>query len=139
VRNLYIDSAFFIAWVDPADELHDLVLRIVDDLFQAPVRFITTDAVLFEVLAFFSRRGAQFRAAAARLSREVLEERTLECVHVDRIVMTRALDLYDRRDDKTYSLTDCVSMVVCRDRGITDVLTSDRDFEQEGFVRLLVD
>jgi hypothetical protein len=28
-------------------------------------------------------------------------------------------------------------MVVCHGLGITEVLTSDRDFEQEGFVRLL--
>jgi predicted nucleic acid-binding protein len=28
-------------------------------------------------------------------------------------------------------------MVVCRDLGITDVLTSDHDFEQEGFDILL--
>ncbi len=34
-------------------------------------------------------------------------------------------------------MTDCISMVVCRERGITDVLTYDRDFEQEGFVAML--
>jgi hypothetical protein len=28
-------------------------------------------------------------------------------------------------------------MVVCRDLGITDVLTTDRDFEREGFVAFL--
>ena len=47
------------------------------------------------------------------------------------------LDLYSRRPDKTYSMVDCISMVVCSDRGITDVLTYDHDFEREGFRALL--
>jgi len=31
------------------------------------------------------------------------------------------------------SLTDCISMEVMRREGISDVLTNDRHFEQEGF------
>ncbi len=41
------------------------------------------------------------------------------------------------RPDKGYSLTDCMSMIACRDLGITDVLTHDRHFAQEGFAVLL--
>lgn len=43
------------------------------------------------------------------------------------------LDLYRTRLDKGYSLTDCISMQTMRQRGIADVLTNDRHFEQEGF------
>ncbi|MEM9809150.1 MAG: nucleic acid-binding protein, partial [Cyanobacteria bacterium P01_D01_bin.56] len=42
-----------------------------------------------------------------------------------------------QREDKTYSLCDAVSFVLMCQRGITDALTTDRHFEQEGFVRLL--
>ena len=45
----------------------------------------------------------------------------------------RALDLYEARPDKEYSLVDCMSMVVMRERGITHVLTNDHHFRQEGF------
>jgi predicted nucleic acid-binding protein len=34
-------------------------------------------------------------------------------------------------------MVDCMSMVLCRERGIREVLTADRDFEQEGFTILL--
>ena len=47
------------------------------------------------------------------------------------------LALYRRRLHKAYSMTDCMSMVVCRSRRIRDVLTSDHDFEQEGFTLLM--
>lgn len=45
--------------------------------------------------------------------------------------------LLSDRQDKTYSLCDAVSFVLMRQRGMTGALTTDRHFEQEGFVRLL--
>jgi predicted nucleic acid-binding protein len=47
------------------------------------------------------------------------------------------LTLYESRPDKSYSLTDCIAMNVMRKRGITDVLTHDAHFTQEGFHILL--
>jgi predicted nucleic acid-binding protein len=44
---------------------------------------------------------------------------------------------YKARGDKEYSLTDCISMATMRQREITQVLTHDHHFEQEGFVLLL--
>jgi predicted nucleic acid-binding protein len=41
------------------------------------------------------------------------------------------------RQDKTYSLCDVVSFILMRQRGVAKALTTDRHFEQEGFVRLL--
>jgi hypothetical protein len=40
--------------------------------------------------------------------------------------------LYEARPDKAYSLTDCVSMNLMRERGINDVLTHDNHFAVEG-------
>jgi predicted nucleic acid-binding protein len=47
------------------------------------------------------------------------------------------LELYRARPDKGYSLTDCISMDLMRRTGLTDVLTDDAHFAQEGFVCLL--
>ena len=43
------------------------------------------------------------------------------------------LELYRARPDKRYSLVDCISMQTMRREGLTEVLTNDRHFEQEGF------
>ena len=45
--------------------------------------------------------------------------------------------LYQARPDKEYSLTDCISMETMRQEGITDILTHDNHFTQEGFTILL--
>jgi predicted nucleic acid-binding protein len=42
-------------------------------------------------------------------------------------------ELYCARPDKGYSLADCISMQTMRREGLTEVLTNDRHFEQEGF------
>ena len=46
-------------------------------------------------------------------------------------------DLYAQRLDKDWSLTDCISFVVMRERGIAEALTADHHFEQAGFTILL--
>ncbi len=43
------------------------------------------------------------------------------------------LALYRTRLDKAYSLTDCMSMSICRRLGVAVVLTHDRNFQQESF------
>ena len=47
------------------------------------------------------------------------------------------LALYKARADKGYSLTDCISFVVMRDRKLGDALTADVHFVQAGFRALL--
>ncbi len=49
------------------------------------------------------------------------------------------LQLYRARSDKGYSMTDCISMQTMRREGLTEVLTNDRHFEQEGFRTLFRD
>ncbi len=49
------------------------------------------------------------------------------------------LALYKARLDKGYSLTDCIAMHTIRCEGLTEALTNDRHFEQEGFRALFRD
>ena len=97
---------------------------------------VTTEVVLLEVLARVARGGPTTRAAAVDLVRTLRRaERVVLRITTD--LFDRGVALYEARPDKRYSLADCISMVVCRDRVISEVLTHDRDFEQEGFRALL--
>ncbi len=51
----------------------------------------------------------------------------------------RAFALYRTHQDKTWSLTDCLSFVVMRETGVSAALTSDRHFAQAGFQILMQD
>jgi predicted nucleic acid-binding protein len=70
-------------------------------------------------------------------ARDLIESELVEVIWVDRTLHQAALDLLRARADKTYSLCDAVSFVLMRAHGVTEALTTDRHFEQEGFTRLL--
>ena len=48
-----------------------------------------------------------------------------------------AFDYYCSMEDKEWSLTDCASFNVMRERGLAEALAHDRHFEQAGFTALL--
>ena len=128
-RKYFGDSWFFIANIDRADA-HHIRARHLAELAIAD-EIVTHDAVLTEVLAFFSAEGAALRLAAAEAVRTAM--RDLHVITPDRSLFMRALDRYQRRPDKEYSLVDCMSMVMMKERGLTHILTNDHHFEQEGF------
>jgi predicted nucleic acid-binding protein len=104
---------------------------------RAAIRLVTRDAVILEVLAFFAARGPAARSAASVLAHRLLDPDQFDVIEISRELVRRSLDLYASREDKRYSLTDSMSMVICRDLRIAEVLTHDHDFEQEGFTILL--
>ena len=101
------------------------------------VVLVTTDEVLTEFLNHFSAFGDQMRQQAATTVRGFLDDPTITVVHQSRHTFLSGLALYEARKDKGYGLTDCISMVTMRQVGITQVLTHDEHFSQEGFIKLL--
>lgn len=61
----------------------------------------------------------------------------VEVVPQSRESFNRALALYKARPDKRFSLADCRCFDVMRQEGITEALTYDHHFVQEGFTALL--
>jgi predicted nucleic acid-binding protein len=61
----------------------------------------------------------------------------IETIGVDESLHREAMALLLARQDKIYSLCDAVSFVLMRRWHLTEALTTDRHFEQEGFQRLL--
>ena len=70
---------------------------------------------------------------------DLLNNPKIEVVWVDETLHQAAVALLQSRPDKTYSLYDAVSFLLMQQYGITDALTTDHHFEQEGFARLLRD
>lgn len=68
----------------------------------------------------------------------MLSDSGIEVVAQSHESFLAGLALYERRrPDKQYSLVDCISMNVMRKKRIREILTHDRHFSQEGFLRLL--
>jgi predicted nucleic acid-binding protein len=69
----------------------------------------------------------------------ILHDPTVRVIPQSHDSFVAGFELYRSRPDKGYSLTDCISMRTMRKEGLTEVLTNDRHFEQEGFRALFRD
>jgi predicted nucleic acid-binding protein len=96
------------------------------------VQILTTDEVLAEFMTALSGRGSFFRQIAVGTVRTLLNDKMVTVLSQSRETFLAALDFYENRPDKEYSLTGCGSMLTMRRHGISDVLTNDHHFTQEG-------
>lgn len=97
-----------------------------------PRAVITTDEVLCEFLAYCASHPL-LRKSAGLAVRDLLNDPDIRVIPQSRSSFHEGLALYNARPDKAYSLTDCISMATMRREHLTEVLTNDRHFEQEGF------
>jgi predicted nucleic acid-binding protein len=96
-----------------------------------------TEEVLTEVLNAFSEAGRLLRQEAVDLVRDLHTDLAVTIHPQSNQTFLSGFALYQARPDKGYSLTDCISMQAMRQESITDILTHDAHFTQEGFTILL--
>jgi predicted nucleic acid-binding protein len=130
MNRTFADTVYWVARINPRDQWHGAYQAI------GVLKLVTTDEVLDEVLAHFSAFGPAMRTRAAAIIRHILNHPDIEVVPQSRQTFLDALVLYEARPDKDYSLTDCASMATMRAQGLTEVLTRDAHFAQEGFALL---
>jgi predicted nucleic acid-binding protein len=129
---VFVDTGYLIALEDADDGNHPAAMRHREGLPSMPP-LTTTSYVVDEVVTFFNVRGQH--AKAVELGEALLSSPSVRMIHVGEDLLARGLELLRERPDKRYSLTDCVSFVVMRERGIATAFAFDRHFEQEGFAR----
>ncbi|HEY2975177.1 MAG TPA: PIN domain-containing protein [Pyrinomonadaceae bacterium] len=130
--KVFADTFFYLALLDSDDSAHDLAVSATQKLDSVTV---TTAWVLLELANALSapshrRVFVDFLNKARANPRVVIYE-------ADRQLFDEGVELYGGRQDKSWSLTDCISFVVMKREGITEALTGDRHFEQAGFKALL--
>jgi predicted nucleic acid-binding protein len=135
MTTVFADTQYWIANANPRDPWRRAARAARARL--GDVRIVTTDEVLAEVLTGLSKSGSALRQAGVRLVHAILESPTVTVVSQSHESFLQGLVRYEKRADKRYSLTDCSSMNAADAHGITEVLTNDRHFEQEGYKVLI--
>lgn len=130
----FAGTFWWIALANPKDAWH--AQAIAWQASHPNARFVTTEEILSEVLTWFAANGPAGRALASAMVRDILSDPTTQVLPQASADFMGALTLYEARPDKDYSLTDCRSMVAMRTLAITEVLTNDHHFTQEGFTVL---
>ena len=132
MRHFFADTFYWVALLSRHDAWHEQVTAFNHTLLREDL-FLTTDAIILEFLAAFSGAGAYLRQQAVARVEAMLLNPYIRVIEATRAQLLDGLALYKNRPDKEYSLTDCISMQVMRREGLTEILTNDHHFTQEGF------
>jgi predicted nucleic acid-binding protein len=129
---MFVDTSGLFSLYDSHDAFHPDAARA----FREAEQLLTHSYVLAELVALAGARKLPRREALLFI-RSLLDHPLLEILWVDEAFHRAGMESSERRLDKGYSLCDAVSFLQMRERGVAESLTTDRHFEQEGFVRLL--
>jgi predicted nucleic acid-binding protein len=135
MRRVFADTHYWVAILNDQDQSHAAAQAMSEPL--VGVSMVTTEEALIEVLAFFSERGRYLRMSAIAFVEGILRDPAIAVQPQSHETFLNGLALYKARPDKGYSLTDCISMDTMRREQITEILTQDDHFKQEGFTVLL--
>lgn len=135
MKSVFADTAYWIALLNPKDDLHAEARRVSGTLGQS--RIVTSEFVMVELLNGFAGGGAGARVSAVDLIDRLRENANVDLVPLSSALFRRAVDRYARRKDKTWSLVDCASFLIMEEHNITEALTADMHFQQAGFEVML--
>jgi uncharacterized protein len=129
---MLLDTSGLMCVFDSREKSHAEALTFYD----AASRRLLHNYVLAEFVALANSRRAP-RAAALGYVAALAKSAEVEMTWVNETLHDEAVTLISSRPDKDWSLCDALSFVLMRRAGVSEALTTDRHFEQDGFVRLL--
>lgn len=132
MRTVFADTFYFLALLDSKEKAHEGAVCAACD---ASLRIVTTEWVLAEFGDAYCRPTD--RADYVSLYHGLTKNPRVKIIPADTALFPHGVEFFEQRQDKKWSLTDCLSFVSMGEEGITEALTGDKHFEQAGFTALL--
>jgi predicted nucleic acid-binding protein len=129
---MLLDTSGLMCLFDKGDQRHSSAIAH----YESATRRIVHNYVFAEFVALAIARRAPL-ADAIRFIDAIHRSGEIETVWVDQLVHESAIQLLIQVADKRWSLCDAVSFVLMTANSVSRALTTDHNFEQAGFVRLL--
>lgn len=137
VVEIFVDTSGWASLFDAGQPYHENASDLYKSSRQQGTRFATTNYVISELVALMASPLRIPRSKIVFFIDGLKSSSLIDIVNIDAGLDDQAWELYRQRQDKNWSLVDCASCVVMRQRGIQSALTSDHHFEQAGFAQLL--
>lgn len=131
MRRVFVDTS---GWYELAVAENPVHLQVAAALRVPDTKFVTSTFVLHELVALLVSRRRYAMAAQTVAGIRSAPEVRME--HPDAVEEAAAWRLFLDRPGKCYTLTDCLSFVIMRRLGISEAITFDSHFGQEGFTIL---
>jgi predicted nucleic acid-binding protein len=137
VKRVFVDTGGFFALSSAGDLDHARAVEVFRQANSGRWQLVTTNVVVIETYALLLNRTGEGRGRAIRFLDD-LESSELRVERVSEDDERKAIDLVRAHKDKTYSLCDALSFVVCERLGIGEAIACDDDFRSYGRLTILL-
>lgn len=121
MKKYFVDTSFLVALVLTVDQNYARAQKAWRSLDRSSSTLITTSYVFDETATYLNSRGQH--AKAIEIGDKVLISPTVDLVHVHEEMFFAGWEYFRKHSDKSYSLTDCISFLVMREKGADTALT----------------
>lgn len=136
--EIFADTSFWVALILRRDPLYMRARTLLTQLSKN-IKIVTSEFVLLEFLNHFSGYGELEREKAIAAWKDICHSTQIKVIPGTTILFAHAASMYEKSSDKKWSLTDCASFVIMRERKIQNALTFDHHFDQAGFTAMMRD
>ena len=131
MKTYFADTSYWLALELSNDQNHQTALTHWRSLVKTSFQIVTTSYIFDETVTYLNSRDHHKKAV--EVGENILLSPTIELVHIDEILFFEGWTMFQKHQDKRYSLTDCISFVVMKQRKLEIALTFDKHFAQAGF------
>ena len=133
MNQVFLDTSYLLALELGDDQHHQVASRHWRQAKRRLPLLVTTSYVFNETVTYFNSRG--YHTKAVTVGNMLLHSPSVRLIHVDEPLFFAGWAYLQQHQDKSYSLTDCISFVAMHNAGLTTAFTFDQHFVQAGFLR----
>ncbi|MGI8470536.1 MAG: type II toxin-antitoxin system VapC family toxin [Pyrinomonadaceae bacterium] len=131
MKIYFADTSYWLALELNDDQNHERALTHWQNLVKTTFAIITTSYIFDEIITYLNSRSRHEKAV--EVGENLLLSSKIELVHIDEDLFFEGWTMFQKYKDKSYSLTDCISFLVMRQKDLETALTFDKHFVQAGF------
>lgn len=133
----FLDTAYLAALVNTRDQWHAAAVQWQQRLAETKRSLVTSEFVLIEIADCLA--AVKYRGHATRIIDALRGSELVTVAPASADLFQSALEIYARRADKDWGMTDCSSFAIMSGAGLREALTADDHFRQAGFRALLLE
>jgi len=132
-RSVFLDTSYILTLVFKDDYFNNKANAISKLISSEKINIVTTELVIIEIGDSLAKTKIRHKSIPAINNLRSFSQIS----NIDIETLREAWELYEKRIDKEWGITDCYSFIVMKRLDIRQALSTDKHFEQAGFEVLL--
>lgn len=127
--NIFVDTDIFVALAKIDDTNHIRAQKMLEELLQTSVNFVTSNYVFTECVTIISQR---VNHAAAFKFITAFKDKSLNTrnIWVNQTIETAAIEIFKKQTSKNTSLVDCTNMAIVKLHNLDAIFSFDEVYEK---------